>query len=166
MAVTVSGTTVTFNDASTQTTAPVNTSANVNSITAGSGISVSASTGAVTISATGGGTVTSVATGNGLTGGTITSTGTISLDYYTGSTSTNTSYPIGTYLISGYGSAGGRNGSVTVFGYTAGITNSDSMFGNQAVGTRFTVSGTWRSRGAAAQGACCGATGNLIQRTA
>jgi hypothetical protein len=77
MTVTVGGTNITFNDATTQTTAPVNTNANVNSITAGTGISVNASTGAVTISATGGGTVTSVATGNGLSGGTITTSGTL-----------------------------------------------------------------------------------------
>ena len=78
MTVTVGGTTITFNDATTQTTAPVNTNANVNSITAGTGISVSSSTGAVTITNTGGsGTVTSVATGNGLSGGTITTSGTL-----------------------------------------------------------------------------------------
>jgi hypothetical protein len=56
------------------------TNAGVTSVTAGSGISVSASTGGVTISSTGGaGTVTSVATGNGLTGGTITGSGTLSI---------------------------------------------------------------------------------------
>lgn len=78
MAISISGTTLTFNDATTQTTA--RTSSNtVTSVAAGSGISVSGSTGAVTISATGGGTVTSVATGNGLSGGTITSSGTLLL---------------------------------------------------------------------------------------
>jgi hypothetical protein len=46
-------------------------------VVAGTGISVSGATGAVTISSSGGaGTVTSVATGNGLTGGTITTSGT------------------------------------------------------------------------------------------
>jgi hypothetical protein len=53
--------------------------AGVTSVAAGTGISVSASTGAVTISASGAGTVTSVATGNGLSGGTITSTGTLAV---------------------------------------------------------------------------------------
>ena len=81
MTVTVGGTTITFNDSTTQTTAPVNTNANVNSITAGTGISVSSTTGAVTITNTNtsSGTVTSVATGNGLSGGTITSSGTLVL---------------------------------------------------------------------------------------
>jgi len=57
------------------------TNAGVTSVTAGTGISVSASTGGVTITNTSSasGTVTSVATGNGLQGGTITSSGTLSL---------------------------------------------------------------------------------------
>jgi hypothetical protein len=108
MAITTSGTTLTFNDATTQTTAPVNTNANVTSATAvagtgisvtavtttgaathtvtntgvtsivaGTGITISGATGAVTVNATGTGTVTSVATGNGLSGGTITTSGTL-----------------------------------------------------------------------------------------
>lgn len=51
----------------------------VNAITAGSGISTSVSGQTVTINATGSGTVTSVATGNGLQGGTITTSGTLSV---------------------------------------------------------------------------------------
>jgi hypothetical protein len=69
MTITVGGTSITFNDATTQTTAPVNTNANVTSITAGSGISVSATTGAITISTSGGGGVTSL---NGQTGAVVT----------------------------------------------------------------------------------------------
>jgi hypothetical protein len=63
MAITTSGTTLTFNDATTQTTAPVNTNANVNSVAAGTGISVSATTGALTVTNAG---VTSVAAGTGI----------------------------------------------------------------------------------------------------
>lgn len=48
-------------------------------ITAGTGISITNAAGSITISAPENGTVTSVATGTGLTGGPITSTGTISL---------------------------------------------------------------------------------------
>lgn len=48
-------------------------------LTAGTGISISNGAGTITISAPENGTVTSVATGTGLTGGPITSTGTISL---------------------------------------------------------------------------------------
>ena len=56
------------------------TNAGVTSIVAGTGISVNSATGAVTVTSTGGaGTVTSVATGNGLSGGTITTTGTLTV---------------------------------------------------------------------------------------
>ena len=56
------------------------TNAGVTSVTGAGTVSVSASTGSVTITGTGGsGTVTSVATGNGLSGGTITSTGTLTV---------------------------------------------------------------------------------------
>lgn len=56
------------------------TNAGVTSVTAAGTVTVSSSTGAVTITGTGGsGTVTSVATGNGLSGGTITTTGTLTV---------------------------------------------------------------------------------------
>jgi hypothetical protein len=98
MPVSINNTTLTFNDATTQTTSgvtsigtgtgisstggktPTLTNTGVTSVTGAGTVSVSASTGGVTITGTGGsGTVTSVATGNGLQGGTITSTGTLSL---------------------------------------------------------------------------------------
>ena len=50
-------------------------------LTAGTGISITNGAGSITISAPENGTVTSVATGTGLTGGPITSTGTISLAF-------------------------------------------------------------------------------------
>jgi hypothetical protein len=97
MPVSINNTTLTFNDATTQTTSgvtsvgvstglsstggktPTLTNTGVTSLTGAGTVSVSASTGAITITGTGGGTVTSVATGNGLSGGTITSTGTLVL---------------------------------------------------------------------------------------
>jgi len=48
-------------------------------LTAGSGISITNGSGSISIAATGGGTVTSVATGNGLSGGTITTSGTLTV---------------------------------------------------------------------------------------
>ena len=128
MAVTVGGTTITFNDATTQTTAPVNTNANVTSVSAGTGISVSSTTGAVTISATGGGTVTSIATGNGLSGGTITTTGTLTLACpsfnsvgslcfitFNASFTSGSNYGAGAYNSSGVtsGASGDATGKVT-----------------------------------------------------
>lgn len=61
----------------------------VTNLIAGSGISLSAGTGSITVSATGVGTVTSISTGAGLTGGPITTSGTIAL--------TNTGVTAGTY---------------------------------------------------------------------
>jgi hypothetical protein len=82
MAITVSGTTITFNDATTQTTGFANPIPVANGGTGGttqatarSGIG--AGTGNGNGNGNGNGTVTSVATGNGLSGGTITSTGTL-----------------------------------------------------------------------------------------
>ena len=105
----------------------------------------------------------SVTAGNGIT----VSSGVVALDYYTGTDQNLSSFPIGSYIIVGYGGTGGRNGSSTIYGYTAGITNSYAMFGTSAVGTRFTLAGTWRWRGAASAGnSCCGPQGGLAQRTA
>lgn len=56
------------------------TNTGVTNLIAGPGISVSGATGSVTISSTGIGTVTQINTGTGLTGGPITSSGTISLN--------------------------------------------------------------------------------------
>ena len=97
------------------------TNAGVTSVAAGSGISVSGSTGAVTISASGGasGTVTSVATGNGLQGGTITTSGTLSI--------TAPSYgSVGSYEIS----------------FTSGSRNGNTNYSQANAGT--STAGTWR----------------------
>jgi hypothetical protein len=82
------------------------TNAGVTSVTGAGTVSVSASTGSVTITGTGGsGTVTSVATGNGLSGGTITSSGTLII-------SCPTQGSIGTYgLVLTQGSQGYSLGS-------------------------------------------------------
>ena len=69
MAITTSGTTLTFNDTTTQTTAPVNTNANVNSVTltGGTGITISGATttGAAAATVTNSG-VTSAVAGRGV----------------------------------------------------------------------------------------------------
>ena len=69
------------------------TNTGVTSIVAGSNISVSGATGAVTVSSTDqySGTVTSIATGAGLSGGTITATGTLVLDVNSSTTTTSPS---------------------------------------------------------------------------
>jgi hypothetical protein len=104
-----------------------------------------------------GGTVTSVATGNGLTGGTITTSGTISLDYYTGSDANNTSYPVGSYVVAiGNEVAIARNTSSSL--RHSGTTNFSPTSGTL-------ITGTWRARGALVFLSCQN-QGNLWQRTA
>jgi len=146
----------------------------VTSVVAGTGISVSGATGAVTVSSTGG-TVTSISAGNGLTGGTITSSGTLSLDYYTGTDRDINSYPIGSYLLVGWNpnvGLGVRNASGTIYGYTTGVQNAFYVFGNYAPAggvAGFTLSGTWRARGVSGINSEYGDGANfafLAQRTA
>jgi hypothetical protein len=195
MAITTSGTTLTFNDATTQTTAglvsggalgtpasgaltnctsiPVNqatgtlpvanggsgqttytngqllignttgntlTKAN---LTAGTGISITNGAGAITITNTSSasGTVTSVATGNGLSGGTITSSGTLVVACPTNNT-------VGSYALLTY-NAGGCPGPG--FGDNKAAGGGYGQFSAVALGTESswasgsgTISGTWK----------------------
>jgi hypothetical protein len=118
--------------------------AGVTSVTAGTGISVSASTGAVTISSSGGaGTVTSVATGNGLSGGTITTSGTLTV----ACPSANT---VGSYAMVYYNGTG----SSSTYGsnYSAGTGGNQLVLpwmrtngcGTFYVGSTNGLSGTWK----------------------
>jgi hypothetical protein len=113
----------------------------VTSLIAGSGISVSSATGAVTVSATGGGTVTSVATGNGLSGGTITTSGTLTVACPTFNT-------VGSYVL-GYINASTTGGS----NYSAGSSGVQSGYVFSICGTNFSatnnLSGTWKAMGGA-----------------
>ena len=130
---------ITFGDATVQNTAATT---GVTSLTAGTGISVSGATGAVTVSATGGGTVTSVATGNGLSGGTITSSGTLTV----ACPSFNT---VGSYCWVALVAAG----SVTSTGgtnYSAGASNNQLLSSsnhNSVARTTNNLSGTWKWMG-------------------
>lgn len=126
-------------------------------LTQGSGISITNGAGSITIAATGGGTVTSVATGNGLTGGTITTSGTISLDFYTGSDVNNTSYPIGSYLVTTTSSGSLTRNASASLGYSSPGGLAASFFANSGT----LISGTWRARGSIDS-----SSGNLFQRTA
>jgi hypothetical protein len=74
------------------------TNSGVTSIVAGTGISVSGGTGAVTVTASGGG-VTSAVAGNGITVSGATGAVTFSLDVYSGTSAQQTSYPVGSYFV-------------------------------------------------------------------
>lgn len=166
---------ITFGDATVQNTAAVT---GVTSAVAGSGISVSGSTGAVTFTNSG---VTSIVAGSGISisGGTgaVTVTNsaqgatysagagislsgtTFSQDIYTGSSTSNTSYPVGSYIFCdslGAGNSASINLKLfTVYGFFQNTTASGGGISS--------VAGTWRARGA--QGQCSPGAG-LCQRTA
>jgi mucin-19 len=115
------------------------TNAGVTSVTGAGTVSVSASTGSVTITGTGGsGTVTSVATGNGLQGGTITSSGTLSV----ACPSFNT---VGSYVCAFFNVTGGAasissGGTVSAGGGNLQLQSIEFING----GTVNNLSGTWR----------------------
>jgi hypothetical protein len=133
---------ITFGDATVQNTAATT---GVTSLTAGSGISVSGATGAVTVSATGGGTVTSVATGNGLSGGTITSTGTLTV-------ACPTFNSVGSYAFVGGESAINQTVTWTAgTNYSAGVGNGllrSAAYKPSGYGTSNNLSGSWKWMGA------------------
>ena len=120
MAITVSGTTITFNDATTQSTAAL-------------------------------GSVTSVATGNGLSGGTITSTGTLII-------ACPTFNSVGSYaqILISTGSTDLTSGS----NYSAGAGNLQFQSCQWAIGgcyyaqfvTVNNLSGTWKYMGSTGRG--------------
>lgn len=95
-------------------------SGGVTSLTAGSGITVSASTGAVTVSQ----------------------------DFYTGSTVANATYPIGSYLaIYNQASTTPPNANATTAVYSPPSAGG-YRFGNASMGTgSVSLTGTWRARG-------------------
>jgi hypothetical protein len=116
MPITVSGTQITFNDATVQTTAFTG----------------------------GGGTVTSVATGNGLQGGTITTSGTLSVacpsfntvgSYITGGDNSNTS----TFNAGSNYSAGAGGNLIQAVSF-----RDDGDFTSPTQFNRTSVSGTWK----------------------
>jgi hypothetical protein len=112
MSSSLNGTGVTFSDSTTQSTAwPGNT-----------------------------GTVTSVATSNGVTGGTITGSGTISLDFYTGTAANNTSFPVGSYLFAQ--TQVNANQTIALKLVTTNATTNPGYGGNSTA-----LAGTWRARG-------------------
>ena len=145
---------ITFGDATVQNTAATT---GVTSLTAGSGISVSAATGAVTVSATGGG-VTSAVAGNGITVSGATGAVTFSQDIYTGTTRFNTSFPVGSYLIMFSNNVGDANATIN----NMRINTTYGYYQNGTAGSSSALSGTWRFRGFTAMDPCSNATGTAL----
>ena len=137
------------------------TNSGVTSLVAGTGISVSGATGAVTVSATGGG-VTSAVAGNGITVSGATGAVTFSQDIYTGSTLSYTSYPIGTYMLTLNTGSGSQNVNESVsIGINPAVVQGPYITPSPYSGTNTPISGTWKRRGNVQ---ACGATGFLVQR--
>ena len=106
--------------------------------------------------------VTSAVAGNGIAVSSATGAVTISLDYYTGTTLLNTSYPIGSYLFLVNGNSGSSNTSIP----NMRVNTAYSYFQNATAGGT-ALSGTWRWRGYGILDACNNAAGaSLAQRTA
>jgi hypothetical protein len=111
-----------------------------------------------------------VTAGNGIT----VSGGVVALDYYTGSSSLYTSYPIGTYCISagaggGSYSSGQLNSTVTpyIFSFCGAGQSTRIYLGPVSPSGYYTsLAGTWRNRGNAQTATCPSINVNLIQRTA
>jgi hypothetical protein len=68
----------------------------------------------------------------------------LSVDYYSGSSETNTDYPVGSYLMVLCTGSPDRNSSATLY-YSV---SDPEFFTNTATGGNVALSGTWRSRGA------------------
>jgi hypothetical protein len=134
----------------------------VTSAVAGTGVSVSSATGAVTITNTG---VTSAAAGNGIAVSASTGGVTISQDFYSGTSTTNSTYPVSSYVVAYY--VGGTNPAVNNSGSTLQVQTSAAsgyfyLFATPQAGYA-TLAGTWRNRGQLS-GTCT--TFYLMQRVA
>jgi hypothetical protein len=113
--------------------------------------------------------VTSVTAGSGLTGGTITGSGTIALDFYAGSAANNTNFPIGSYIlvVSLQSSPSQNNQAMTIY-----VSNTGSAFGYNTstltIASPIALTGTWRFRGGLVSSGCCGtfSSNSLFQRVA
>lgn len=189
MTITVGGTSITFNDATTQTTAPVNTNANVTSVSAGTGISVSSTTGAVVVSSTVSGGVSSI---NAQTGAVTTTSvndiGSVMLlalyvssftAYYSNQTVAGSSLYYSSAITQYNNNGLAFNGSITGSGtnqYTAPTgsgafgqqiqRNQSGNVGRQPPAGMTSCSGTWRlmspvgAGGSTQWNPCCGITAN------
>ena len=106
-------------------------------LTQGSGISITNGAGSITIAATGSGTVTSVATGNGLQGGTITTSGTLSI----AAPGYNT---VGSYVNAFFENGNPVAGSNYAGGMSTNQIAALSIRQDDNLDQRQGVSGTWR----------------------
>jgi len=114
------------------------------------------------------GGVTSLTAGNGITVSASTGAVTVSQDIYTGSTSTNTSYPIGSYVSARKADAVYQvNSSQTI--YSATTSGAYLYVGTSGGSGSSALTGTWRARGVAGYESAPGCgyySYTIFQRTA
>ena len=116
-------------------------------LTAGTGIGITNGAGTITIGVTGAGTVTSIATGNGLSGGTITTSGTLTI----AAPGFNT---VGSYCL-----VGTNNNTTQVTAgsnYSAGASTLQIRAYNTSTGSANILSGTWKWMGSTVPPNPCG----------
>ena len=113
-------------------------------LTAGSGISITNGAGSITIAASGSGTVTSVATGNGLSGGTITTTGTLTIACPSWNSVGSYAFAFGVYgnFTSGSNYSAGDGGNQVRACFLDGADG-----GSPITNSGNTLSGTWKYMG-------------------
>jgi hypothetical protein len=102
--------------------------------------------------------VTSAVAGNGITVSGATGAVTISQNFYTGTTATNTSFPVGSYVLV-WNLVVANNTAYTTIGVDS---NYGTNAGYKPAGTGGTLAGTWNARGSV--GGCDSTC--LMQRTA
>lgn len=95
--------------------------------------------------------------------GVTTSNGTLD-GFYTGSSATNTSYPIGSYVLINAGS-GARLGNVNTSA-SVRVVNLSGVQYQFTVSGGTVLSGTWVGRGGVTQDGACYPVGGLVQRIA
>jgi hypothetical protein len=132
------------------------TNSGVTSIVAGSGISISGGTGAVTVTNSAQGATYSAGAGISLSGTTF------SQDIYTGSSQSNTSFPIGSYLYCVGGVPPSNQAAAVKVFYPNNYFGSFTVTNASGAGIA-ALSGTWRARGTVGD---CASGAGIVQRTA
>jgi hypothetical protein len=131
------------------------------SILTAAGITFGDSTSQTTAAVTG---VTSLVAGNGITVSGATGAVTVSLNYYTGSTVNNTTFPVGSYIAATDPGNIWTNATTPPYVQTTGNNNTFQGYNPGAGWTA--LAGTWRSRGHCADFPPCGSPFMILQRTA
>jgi hypothetical protein len=137
----------------------VSTAGAVNVAGGGTGLTATPSNGQIPIGNGSGYALAAISAGNGIAVTNGAGTVSIAQDFYAGSTTGNTSYPIGSYIIVTNGTCATYNVNATITPYVV-TAGAETVWDATSTG-RAAITGTWRSRGKVGS-----ASGYLVQRTA